>query len=402
MVSLDDVRRAAGRLLGRVLHTPLVYSPSFSRMTGTEVYLKLENLQKTGSFKIRGATNAIFVHRNVIGPGGVVTASAGNHAQGVALAAREFGIPATIVMPENASLAKQEATRRYGARVLLRGERLAETLSIAEEIACREGLFSIHPYDDPFVIAGQGTVGLEILDDLPDPDLIIVPIGGGGLAAGLATAVRAINPATRIVGVEAAACPSACEACRIGERVSIDPEYSIADGIIVRQVGKETFPVIRDLVDEIVLVTEEEIAAAVVHLLERKKILAEGAGAVSLAALLNGSIRIPHGIRVVPVISGGNIDPLILDRILRRQFLKMGRVMRFSVCLQDEPGALVGLLSLLTRLRVNILTIQHARHGRDLSLLASRVDIEMETRGHEHIREIEAVLAEAGYRVSLG
>ncbi len=401
MVSLDDVRLAAERLRGRVIATPLIHSPSFSRMTGAEVYLKLENLQKTGSFKIRGATNAILARRDAIGPGGVITASAGNHAQGVALAAREIGIPATIVMPESASLAKQEATRSYGARVLLRGERLAESLAIAEEMADREGLFYIHPYDDPLVIAGQGTVGLEILSDLSEPDVVIVPIGGGGLAAGLATAVKGINPAVRIIGVETAACPSACEACRAGERVSIDPEYSIADGITVRQVGKETFPVIRHLVDEIVLVTEEEIATAVIHLLERKKVLAEGAGAVSLAALLNGSIRVPQGSRVVPVISGGNIDPLILDRVLRRQLLETGRIMRFSVCLQDEPGALVGLLSLLTRLRANILTIQHARHGRELSLFASRVDIEMETRGYEHIREIETVLSEAGYRVGL-
>ncbi len=368
-------------------------------MTGARVYLKLENLQKTGSFKIRGATNAILARLGTIGPGGVITASAGNHAQGVALAAREAGVPATIVMPKDASLSKQEATRGYGATLLLQGETLAESLSIAREMAEEKDLFFIHPYDDPDVIAGQGTVGLEILDDCPDPDFIFVPIGGGGLAAGLAVAVKDRNPDVRIVGVEAAVCPSAREACRAGRRVSVDPGQSIADGIAVKQLGAGTFPVIRDLVDEIVLVTEEQIAAAVVYLLERKKVLAEGAGAVTLATLLSGVIRVPAGSRVVLVVSGGNMDPLILDRVLRQQFLAMGRIMRFSVCLPDEPGALVGLLSLLRDLRANILTIDHARHGPGLPIFSSRVDIEIETRGRDHIAAIEADLTGAGYAI---
>ncbi|MDN7025259.1 threonine ammonia-lyase [Methanoculleus sp. FWC-SCC1] len=399
MVSPELVRQAAARLHGRVIHTPLTYSPSFSRMTGAEVFLKLENLQKTGSFKVRGAANAILAQSAEIGPGGVVTASAGNHAQGVALAAREAGIPATIVMPRDASLSKQEATRGYGATLLLQGETLAESLLIAGEMAEEKDLFFIHPYDDPHVIAGQGTVGLEVLEDCPNPDIIFVPVGGGGLAAGLAVAVRDQRPDLRIVGVQAAACPSACEACRAGARVSIDPGHSIADGITVRQVGAATFPTIRDLVDEIVLVTEDQIAAAIVLLLERKKILAEGAGAVTLAALLSGAVRAPAGSRVVLVVSGGNLDPLILDRVLRRQFLAMGRIMRFSVCLPDEPGALVALLSLLRDIRANILAIDHVRHGPGIPLFSSRVDIEMETRGHEHIAAIRADLAGAGYAI---
>jgi threonine dehydratase len=399
MISLSDIRRAARSLQGRALHTPLIYSPSFSRMTGAEVYLKLENLQKTGSFKFRGATNALAVRKERIGAAGVVTASAGNHAQGLALAARDAGVPATIIMPAWASLFKQEATREYGARVILRQESLADCLATAERMAVEKGMLFVHPYDDLDVVAGQGTIGLEILEDLPRPDVVVLPIGGGGLIAGVATAIKALRPATRIVGVEAAACPSARRAFREGKPVCVDPEHSIADGITVKQVGALTFPIIQELVDDIVLVEEEQIAEAMVYLLERKKVLAEGAGATPLAALLAGAAAVEPGETVVLIITGGNVDPLILDRVLRQGFLKRGRIMRFSVCLPDEPGSLAGLLTFLNRHQANILEIHHARHGRGLPIFVSRVEIEVETRGHEHIQEIEREIAGAGYRI---
>jgi threonine dehydratase len=399
MITLAEIRKAAEFLEGEVLHTPLIPSPRLSGLTGADVYLKLENLQRTGSFKIRGAKNAIRSRRKDIGPGGVVASSAGNHAQGVALAARDAGVPATIVMPASASLSKQEATREYGARVILSRECLAECIEQAGRMAAEEEMVFIHPYDDPDVIAGQGTIGTEILLDMPDPGTIVLPIGGGGLIAGVAVAVKGMRPGTRIVGVEASACPSAYSACRAGALVCIDPGHSVADGITVKQVGALTYPVIREHVDEIVLVDEEQIAEAMVYLLEQEKVLAEGAGAVPVAALLSGAITPEPGEKVVLVVTGGNVDPLILDRVLRHGFLRRGRIMRFSVWLPDEPGALAGLLSSLNRLQANILQIHHDRLGRGLPIFMSRVDLEAETRGHEHIREIENDLTGAGYRI---
>jgi threonine dehydratase len=304
---LDDIKKADRILHGQVLRTPLVYSPYFSEQVEGEVYLKLENLQKTGSFKLRGATNKIQTNLDRIGPRGVVAASAGNHAQGVALAAREAGIPATIVMPEWASITKQEATRGYGGQVRLKGQSL--TASIREaEASVETGMTLIHPFDDPEVIAGQGTIALEILNELPDPDLILVPVGGGGLIGGIATAVKRIRPQTRVVGVQADACPSAYQSRELGELVRVEAERTIADGIAVKQPGELTFQIIQENVDEIVLVEEEQIAFAVLTLLERKNILAEGAGAVPAAALLDASAPIPKGGKVVLVISGGNVD----------------------------------------------------------------------------------------------
>ncbi|KUG20410.1 MAG: threonine ammonia-lyase [Methanomicrobiaceae archaeon] len=401
MITPDDLRRAAALLQGRIIRTPLVYSPGISRMAGAHVYLKLENLQKTGAFKVRGATYKILSNAGRVGPGGVVAASAGNHAQGVALAAREAGIPATIVMPERVSLAKQAATREYGAEIVLSGENLSESLEAAVRLAESRGAAFVHPFDDPEIILGQATIGQEILEDLPETDLVIVPVGGGGLIAGIASAVRVLRPQTRVVGVQAAACPSAALSCREGRRIPVDPERTIADGIAVSEVGGITFPIMRDLVEEIVLVDEDQIIEAMVLLLERKKVLAEGAGAAPLAALLGGSIAVPEGGNVVLVVSGGNIDPLVLDRVLRQGFLWNGRIMRFSVCLEDEPGSLVGLLALITRLRANVLDIHHARHERGMPITASRVDVELETRGHEHIAEITAALTAAGYQVQV-
>ncbi len=400
MISLADVKEAAKVLQGKVLRTPLVYSPTISRLSGAEVYLKLENLQMGGSFKIRGATNKIQSHLEQMSTKGVVAASVGNHAQGVAMAARAANVPATIIMPVWASIAKQQATRGYGAEVILQGESLVESIEIARKMASKTGRTFIHPYDDEEVITGQGTIGLEILEDLPDADYILVPVGGGGLIGGIAVAAKAMRPAVRILGVQAASCASAREALRAGRPVELEAEEkgSLADAIMVTRVGEAAFPLLRELVDEIVVVNEDQIAAAVLMLLERKRILAEGAGAVPLAALLGGSLAIPEGSKVVLVISGGNVDSLLLDRIIAAGLRQEGRLMRFAVCLEDVPGSLAGLLDLLARLKANVVHIHHARNERGLAINYTRVDLELETRGLDHIKEIEAAMRRAGYR----
>lgn len=399
MVSLDDIKKAAELIRGNVLHTPLVYSPTFSKMAGAAVYLKMENLQKGGSFKIRGATYKIQIKQDQIGSG-VVAASIGNHAQGVALAARDAGIQATIVMPVWTSITKQEATREYGAEVILKGQTLMESLQIARQMAASSGKTFIHPYDDADIITGQGTIGLEILDDLPDVDVIIVPVGGGGLISGIALAVKAIRPQIRVIGVQAEACPSAYVALREGKPSDVEEEISIADAIMVTRVGDADFPILKEKVDEIILVSEEQIASSILLLLERKKVLAEGAGAAPLAALL-GPIVIPKNSKVVLVISGGNVDSSLLDRILRQGLLRHGRIMRFSIILEDKPGSLAGLLELVARTQANIIHIYHARNERDLPIYCMRVELELETRGIDHIAKIANALKDAGYPIEL-
>jgi threonine dehydratase len=400
MISIEKVKQAANLIKGKVIRTPLVYSPFLSHMFGGEIYLKLENLQKTGSFKIRGATYCILKNKDEIGPEGVVAASAGNHAQGVALAARQANIPATIVMPEWASISKQEATRAYGGGVVIAGQTLGESIKKAEEMV-QEGKNFIHPFDDPDIIAGQGTVALEIFDDLKETDMILAPIGGGGFISGIASTVKSIRPEVKVIGVQSAACPSAYESCRKGKITRVDSKQSIADGISVKQVGELNFHIIRKSVDDVVLVEEDHIAAAILLLLERKKILAEGAGAVSLAALLNGSIAVPRGSKVVLLISGGNVDSSLLGRIISQGLLKNGRTMRFRVRLDDTPGSLAKLLTLISALKANVLHIVHERNVKDLPIYVTRVDLELETRGPTHVDEITRELSMAGYELVL-
>lgn len=400
MISIENVRKAAEMIKGKVMRTPLVYSPSLSRMFSGEIYLKLENLQKTGSFKIRGATYSILLNQQKIGPNGVVAASAGNHAQGVALAAKQALIPATIVMPEWASISKQEATRSYGGHVVIAGQSLGESLKKAEEMA-QDGKRFIHPFDDPDIMSGQGTIGLEILEDLKETDMILVPIGGGGLISGIASAIKSIKPDVHVIGVQSAACPSAYESCRQGRITRVDAKQSIADGISVKQVGKMNFEIIQKTVDDVVLVEEDQIAAAILLLLERKKILAEGAGAVSLAALLSGLVTIPQGGKVVLLISGGNVDSPLLGRIITQGLLKNSRIMRIRVRLDDTPGSLAKLLALISDLKANVLHIFHDRNVKDLPIYATRVDLELETRGYGHVDDIAQGLNVAGYALEL-
>lgn len=400
MISIENVQQAAKMIKGTVIKTPLVYSSSLSKMFDGEIYLKLENLQKTGSFKIRGATYTILIHKDEIGRGGVVAASAGNHAQGVALAARQALIPATIVMPEWASITKQEATRSYGGEVVIEGQSLKECIKKAQQMAL-EGKTFIHPFDDPDIIAGQGTMALEILEDLKETDMILVPVGGGGIISGIASTVKSIRPEVKVIGVQSAACPSAYESYRSGKITSVDSHHSIADGISVKQVGDLNFEIIKKYVDDVVLVEEDQIAAAILLLLERKKILAEGAGAVPLAALLNGSVTVPRGSRVVLLITGGNVDSSLLGRILSQGLLKSARIMRIRVRLTDAPGSLAQLLALIAGLKANILHIYHDRRARNLPLYVTRVDLELETRGPEHVEIIAHQLNMAGYEMEL-
>ncbi len=396
MMTLSHIRAAAKRIQSDILSTPLVFSPTLSHMFSGEVYLKMENLQKTGSFKVRGAMNLIKAMRDQIPKNGVVAASAGNHAQGVALAARQAGLPATIVMPVGSSISKQEATRNYGGQVVLEGQTISESLLAARKLA-HDGRKFIHPFDDALIMAGQGTVALEIIEALPDVDRVIVPVGGGGLIAGMAVALKALQPEVRITGVQAAVCPSAAEAIQKGAVTEVPGATSIADGITVRQTGAAPFEIIRDLVDRIVLVEEEQIAAAILLLMERKKIVAEGAGAVALAALMSKIVRIQPGEKTVLLISGGNLDSPLLGRIIRKGLIQSGRIMRVNVMLADVPGALAGLLKQIADDNANVLHIHHNRSRRDFPVNITAVELELETRGEAHIAEIERSLRDAGY-----
>lgn len=398
MATIEQINQAAGILQGVAFETPLVYSNYFSRRFEARIYLKLENLQRTGSFKFRGAYHKLAKRSGSLGPGGVVAASAGNHAQGVAHAAQLMGVSSIILMPEWASISKQVATRSYGGQVILTGNSLGECLTEAQKLEA-EGRTFIHPYDDEDIIAGQGTVGLEIVSQLPEVEAILVPVGGGGLIAGVATAVKSLCPQTSVIGIQASACTSAGAALELGKPVTVPANYSIADGIIVKQVGQLPFDIMQRSVDQVVTVEEEEIATAMLELLERKKILAEGSGAVPLAALMSEQLGNLRGRTVVLVVSGGNVDTHLLGRILRKGLFKTNRIMRFSVQLKDVPGALADLIKVVADCRGNILHVYHDRLGRHLPVELSRVELEVETRGPDHIEELLNALNANDYEV---
>jgi len=400
MVSLGGIETAAETIRGKIVRTPLILSRSLSRELNADIYLKLENFQVAGSFKARGATHRIITLGDEIGEKGVVAASAGNHAQGVALAAKAAGLPATIVMPEWASITKQESTRRYGGKVILAGRSVEESLEQAQNLA-GEGMTFIHPFEDPAIIAGQGTIALEIFERLGDPDIIVSPVGGGGLISGVATAAKSLKRDIRIIGVQARACPSAYASYRKNSIVSVDAQPTIADGIGVRRVGETSFEIMRRHVDEILLVDEEQIAEAMLSLLENEKILVEGAGATPLAALKRGMVEVSRGSKVVLLISGGNVDSPLLGRIIGRGLVKKGRLMHISVVLPDSPGSLSRLLAAIARIEANVLDIHHDRNIRELPIDASRVELVLETRGVPHGEEICRVLRDQGYDIEV-
>jgi len=401
MISLRDVLEARERVSAVARQTPLEYSHTFSEMTGADVFLKLEAFQRTGSFKIRGATNRIGTLSAAEREAGVVTASAGNHAQGVALAATRAGVDSKIVMPEHAPISKVKATRRYGGEVVLSGADYREAQARAHEIERAEGRTYVHAFDDERVMAGQGTIGLEIVDECPQVDTVVVPIGGGGLIAGVATAVTARRPDARVVGVQAAGAASAAESLRKGELHELDGVDTIADGIATRSIGREPFEVIRERVEEVVTVSDEEIAVALTHLLERSKALVEGAGAVPLAALLGGKFDFDPGETVAPVLSGGNIDLNTMTTLVLRGLVATGRYLRIRTVLKDRPGALLGLADVIASEGANIYAIHHDRTSKDVAMNAAEVELDLETRGPDHVEELLSALRAAGYEASV-
>jgi threonine dehydratase len=386
--TLADIRAARERMASLARVTPVYASETFGRLASRPVVLKAENLQRTGSFKIRGAVNRIALLTEAERAGGVVTASAGNHGQAVALAAREAGVRATVFMPQDAPMAKLEATRSQGAEVVLGGEDYDEAHAAAHE-AAEAGATYVHAFEDEAVIAGQGTLGLELTEQLEDVDVVVVPVGGGGLASGIAIALRELRPATRIVGVQAASC-----APLAGE----DPHgFTIADGIAVKQPGTLTSRILEELVDEIVTVTDEEIAQAIVLLLERVKLVVEGAGAASVAAVLAG--RVGGEGSACAVLSGGNIDASLLIEVARYGLTRAGRFLVLRTRIGDRPGALAKLLGLLAADRVNVISVEHHREGIDLPVVGTEVELTLATRDEEHCAEVLERLAAWGYAV---
>ena len=401
MLELEDVLAARERVAETARHTPLDYSHTFTRMTGAEVHLKLETFQRTGSFKIRGATNRIMTLSEAEKEAGVVTASAGNHAQGVALAATRSGVDAKIVMPQHAPISKVRATENYGAEAVLYGEDYDEASERAHEIEETEGRTYVHAFDDTKVMAGQGTIGLEIMDDLPEVETVVVPIGGGGLISGIATAIKGRNPDVRVIGVQAEGASSVADSLQKGSVQTLDSVDTIADGIATRCVGEQTFDVIDSRVDEVVTVSDSEIAVAVAYLLERGKTLVEGAGAVSLAAILEGKFDYADDEVIVPVLSGGNIDMNLLTTVIVRGLVETGRYVKLKTVLKDRPGSLRKLLDVIADAQANIYAIQHDRTSRDIGMNATEVELDLETRGPEHVDTLLDSLRENGFDVEV-
>jgi threonine dehydratase len=397
MVSTDEIRAAADGLRGVAHRTPVLRSETFSRWAGAEVLLKFENQQRTGSFKIRGAYTKLRSLTDEQRAAGVIAPSAGNHAQAVAFAARALGVPAIVYMPSAASLAKVGATEGYGATVRLVGDSVDESVAAAQDEARRSGLTLVHPFDDEAVIAGQGTVGLEILEDVPGVDTVVVPLGGGGLLSGIATAVKSQRPEIRVVGVEAAGCAPYVDSLERGEIQPARQTETIADGIAVKHPGELTFRMIRELVDDVVTVTDAEIGQTIVHLLEREKTVAEGAGAVALAALLSGRVT---GKRSVAVLSGGNIDTPLLMQVIRFGLTNQGRYLVLRTRLIDRPGALMNLLQVVADAHVNVLQVSHHRESVDVAVAETGIELILETRDEGHAEQIVALIREHGYPVN--
>ncbi|MEW5761577.1 MAG: threonine ammonia-lyase [Bacillota bacterium] len=395
LLTLDQIKDAARRLEGVVHRTPVDYSRTFSRLTCSEVFFKLENLQKTGSFKIRGAYNKIASLTPAEREAGVVAASAGNHAQGVAFAAACVGIQATVVMPENTPVAKVAATRGYGAGVVLAGKNYDEAYERALALQRETGAVLIHAFDDPLVAAGQGTVGLELLADVPGLEAVLVPVGGGGLLAGISVAVKTLDSSIKVIGVQAAGVPAVYNAFKKGERTVTG---TIADGIGVRRPGEFTLDIIRRYVDDVVVVEEEEIARAILLLLERSKTLVEGAGAVVLAALLGRHFSYP-GAKLGLVLSGGNIDLNLLPTIIERGLIRAGRITRLRTVIHDEPGSLRHILGVVAATRANVISVSHDRVKPRVPLKQAEVELLLETTDAEHAAWVITALKNAGYRV---
>ena len=399
-LKLQEIELAAQRLKPVLHHTELDMSSTFSAMTGGQIYLKCENRQKTGSFKIRGASNKIaaLVERGEVKS--VVASSAGNHAQGVAFAAKNFGIPATIAMPATAPIAKVQATQGYGANVVLSGDCYDDAYAKACEICEAEGATFLHPYNDLEVIAGQGTLGLEILSDLPTVDVVIVPAGGGGLLAGVAVCIKQINPRIRIVGVQAEGANAIAQSFREKRYISTDTVSTIADGIAVKAPGDITVELINRYVDDVVTVSDMEISDAILMLMERCKQIVEPSGATPVAAVLNGKVDV-KGKKAVCLLSGGNIDVSFIQCIIEQGLVSRHRRLKFTVTLLDKPGSLGGLLNDVAALGANILSVEHDRLSAGLNPNETNVHIACEVGGEAHGKNVVAELKNKGYQLNI-
>jgi threonine dehydratase len=387
--TLSEIQAARERIEGIARETPVFISETFSRMVGRDVQLKAEALQRTGAFKIRGAVNKIATLTDAERAAGVVAASAGNHGQAVAWAAREKGIPATVFMPQDAPMAKVEATVNYGAKVELTGEGFDEALAAALEATETSGATFVHAFEDEAVIAGQGTIGLEVAEQLPELETLVVPIGGGGLASGIALALRELKPSVRVVGVQAAACAPYAG--------SVEHRFTIADGIAVKQPSELTGSILRETLADIVTVSDEEISEAIVLLLERGKLVVEGAGAASLAAVL--ADRVGGSGQVCALLSGGNIDPTLLISVMRHGLTLSGRYLVVRTKISDRPGELLKLLSLVAEERVNVISVEHHREGLDLPVVETEVELTLATRDRDHRDALLESMRRWGYGV---
>jgi threonine dehydratase len=400
-MGLEEIEAARAGLRGRVIETPCLLSPTFSEELGVEAWLKYENLQRTGSFKVRGAIHKIGSLPPEVLARGVITASAGNHAQGVAFAARAVGAPATVVMPVTTPLVKMANTERLGARALLCGETFDESYAEARRICAEQGLTFVPPFEDELVIAGQGTIGLELLEQVPAMDAVLVPVGGGGLISGIATAVKARRPEVKIYGVQTEAAPAMAESFRAGHLVERPATRSVADGIAVKRPGELTFQHIRRWVDDLVTVSEEQIRGAILRLLETGKTLAEGAAAVGFAALAAGRFPDLAGRRVVIVLSGGNIDVQLLSRIIDLALVQTHRLVRFRTGVPDRPGALADLLKVIAGGGGNVVRVQHDRVFKHTGFWEAEVEVTLETRNQEHVEALHRTLCGQGYKAEI-
>ncbi len=393
-VSPEQIQQAGTRLKDVIIATPVLYSPFFSKDTGQEVYIKPENLQITGAFKIRGAYNKIALLSESEKKKGLIASSAGNHAQGVAYAALKNNVSATIVMPKTTPLIKVEATRKYGARVILAGDIYDEAYAYALELQQQEGSVFIHPFDDEDIIAGQGTIGLEIMEECKDADTILVPVGGGGLIAGIAIAAKSIRPDIKVIGVEPQGAPTLKKALEAGHIVDLDVVATIADGVAVRRAGSVTFPLIRQWVDDIITVPDTELMESFLMLLERHKLVAENAAVLSLAGLRH--LR-EKGRKVVSVVSGGNIDVVTIATMIDQGLVTRGRLFCFSVDLPDKPGELLKIATILSDENANIIKLDHNQFTAIDRLKQVRLEVTIETNGHEHISRISRALEAGGF-----
>jgi threonine dehydratase len=399
-VGPEEIRRARAAAAGMVLRTPVLSSRTLSERCGGTVALKAENLQRTGSFKLRGAL-ARALAMEAAGPG-LTTGSAGNHAGALAWAARARGLACEVFMPISAPIAKAEAAAALGAVVRLGGDSVDECVALARERAAETGMTFVHPFDDPLVVAGQGGLGLELVEDVPDLARVVVPLGGGGLASGVAIAVKSALPAVEVIGVQAAACAPFAESLRLGAPAPAAPRDTIADGIAVKRPGDLTLPLVARWLDGVVAVEEDAIARAMILLLERAKLVVEGAGAVGVAALIEGVVAPAARGTTVVVLSGGNVDARLLAAIARRNEAEAGRRLVLATRLPDRPGALAQLLAVVGAAGANVLDIEHLREHPDLRLGESAVRLTLETRGESHARQVGAAVGDAGYEVRVG